>query len=321
MADKRGRFNHVRLIENTDARVVVHWRYAAIDVGYVFPGTDAWADEYHTIYPDGVGVRFVAGHDGGWQDTQFLSQPGTTCLDNMELTALNLANLRGESADLTWVMPNLAPRNPLKDACIKRINFKSKWKIFSIYKEGAEIETWGDNEQSKHTPDPFAGPWNHWPVGLNPSDGRYAVSDDRVTHAALGGSKREGEFILYGLTDQPVTNLVSLAKSWNRPPAIAATDGCESRGYEQSQRAYMLTAARREIAFTLQGSADSPVVNPCFVIKHWDGNSPEKISVNGKPVPPGKSLRQGIVHDTEGRRELVVWLELNSTSPVQVRIE
>ena len=65
MADKRGRFDHVRLIENTDARVVVHWRYASIDVGYVFPGTDVWADEYYTIYPDGVGVRFVDVPDGG----------------------------------------------------------------------------------------------------------------------------------------------------------------------------------------------------------------------------------------------------------------
>ena len=50
MADKRGRFNHVRLIENTDARVVVHWRYPCVDVGYVSGGPGNWTDEYHTIY-------------------------------------------------------------------------------------------------------------------------------------------------------------------------------------------------------------------------------------------------------------------------------
>ena len=33
---------HVRLIENTDARVVVHWRYASIDVGYLFPSPRHW---------------------------------------------------------------------------------------------------------------------------------------------------------------------------------------------------------------------------------------------------------------------------------------
>ncbi|MCK7501735.1 MAG: hypothetical protein MZW92_75875 [Comamonadaceae bacterium] len=39
-----------------------------------FRATDIWADEYCTIYPDGVGVRFVDMPDEDWQDTQFLSR-------------------------------------------------------------------------------------------------------------------------------------------------------------------------------------------------------------------------------------------------------
>lgn len=321
MADKRGRFDHVRLIENTPARVVVHWRYASIDVGYVFSGTDIWADEYYTIYPDGVGVRFVDMPDEDWQDTQFLSQPGTTCLDNIDLTALSVANLRGDSADLTWALPNRDPGIPIKDACIKRINFRSKFKVFTIYKEGAEMETWGALEQSKHTPDPFAGPWNHWPVGLNPSDGRYAVADDRVTHAALGGARRIGKSILYGFTDQAVTSLTALARSWNRPPAVAGAAGCESRGYDPSQRAYVLAATGRPISFTLQGSADIPVVNPCFVIEHWDSDLAARVTINGQAVPPGPGIRQGIVRDAGGRQTMVIWLELESVSDTEVMVE
>jgi len=321
MADKRGRFDHVRLIENTPARVVVHWRYASIDVGPVFPGMNIWADEYYAIYPDVVRVRFVDIPDEDWQDTQFLSQPGTTCLDNVEPAALSVANLRGESADLTWAPPNRVPSNPIKDACIKRINFRSKFKVFAIYKEGAEIETWGASEQSKHTPDPFAGPWNHWPVGLNPSDGRYAVADDRVTHAALGGASRTGKFILYGFTDQAVTSLTSLAKSWNHPPAVAGAAGCESRGYDPSQRAYVLAATGRPISFTLQGSADTPVLNPCFVIEHWDSDSAARVKIDGRAVPPGPRFRHGIARDTGGRRTMVIWLELGSVSPIEVTVE
>jgi hypothetical protein len=320
MADKRGRFNHVRLIENTDARVVVHWRYVSIDVGYDFPQTDAWVDEYYTIYPDGVGVRFVDIQEGGWQDTQFLSQPGTNCLDNVELTALSVANLNGKSADLTWMLPNQVPENPVKDACIKRINLKSEWKPFAVYREGAEIQTWGANEQSKHTPDPFAGPWNHWPVGLNPSDGRYAVSNDRVTHAALGGSKEEGNFIMYGFTNKPVIGLLPLAKSWNHPPAIADAAGCESKGYDQLQRAYLLDAKGQTISVTLQGSGFSPVFNPCFVIRNWNSNSAAKIKIEGKSVQPGRAFRQGIVRDSDGRQKMVIWLELRSESDVQMTI-
>ena len=320
MADKRGRYNYCQLIENTDARVVIHWRYPAIDVGYVFTGMNIWADETYTIYPDGVGVRCVDCPGGEWQDTQFLSQPGTTCLDNMDLTAISVANLAGQSADLTWAMPNRVPDNPLKDACIKRINFKSRWKIFAVYMEGAEIGTWGANEQSKHTPDPFAGPWNHWPVGLNPSDGRYAVSDDRVTHAALGGASHTGNLILHGFTDQAVTTLVPLAKSWQHPPAIAGASGCESKGYDASQRAYVITATGAQLSFTVQGSADQPVHNPCFVIDHWDADTVAHLSINDQPVTPGKSCRQGIVRDTEGRQSLVIWLELESAAAAKLAV-
>ncbi|MHC4499101.1 MAG: LamG domain-containing protein, partial [Planctomycetota bacterium] len=57
MSDAQCRHSHVRLIENNDARVVVHWRYALIDTLYRQAGVDAvtgwglWGDEVYTIYP------------------------------------------------------------------------------------------------------------------------------------------------------------------------------------------------------------------------------------------------------------------------------
>jgi len=320
MADKRGRFSHVRLIENTDARVVIHWRYPSIDVGYVFPAPDVWADEYYTIYPDGAGIRYVARAKGGWHDTQFLTQAGTTCLDNISLTALSVANMAGESADLTWEMPNRVPPNPIKDACIKVLNFKSKWKVYVIYQEGVELELWGQSEQSKHTPDPFAGPWNHWPVGLNPSDGRYAVSHDRITHAAIGGAHGVGAFVMYGFTDQAVTSLIPLAKSWNHPPTLSNLNGCEGGAYRQNERAYRLIANASPLSFVLDGSKDTQIYNPCFVIKNWTNKRKARLTVNDKALPPGKSFRQGITRDTDGTRTLVLWLQLESTSPVILTI-
>jgi len=320
MADKRGRFSHVRLIENTDARVVIHWRYPSIDVGYVFPAPDVWADEYYTIYPDGAGIRYVARAKGGWHDTQFLTQAGTTCLDNLSLTALTVANLDGESADLTWALPNRVPRNPIKDACIKVLNYKSTWKVYVIYREGAQIGQWGGSEQSKHTPDPFAGPWNHWPVGLNPSDGRYAVSHDRVTHAAIGGARGVGSFVMYGFTDQAATSLIPLARSWNHPPTVEHLKGCEGGAYGQTERAYRLTAKASSMSFDLDGSEDTPIYNPCFVIEKWTNRHKAQLSINGKAVAPGKSFRQGITRNTDGTRTLVVWLELKSTSPVRFAV-
>ena len=61
MSDKENRYSHVRIIENTDARAVVHWRYGLCEVvNYTCANPDPttgwtdWADEYFTIYPDGV---------------------------------------------------------------------------------------------------------------------------------------------------------------------------------------------------------------------------------------------------------------------------
>lgn len=64
MVDKQCRHAHVRVIENTDARVVVHWRYASVDVGYLFPEIRHGTDEYYYIYPDCVAVRKVRFRSG-----------------------------------------------------------------------------------------------------------------------------------------------------------------------------------------------------------------------------------------------------------------
>jgi hypothetical protein len=228
--------------------------------------------------------------------------------------------MNGRSADLTWRLPNHVPPNPIEDACIKRINFKSQWKVFAIYQEeGADIGQWGEEEQSKHTPDPFAGPWNHWPVGLNPSDGRYAVSTDRVTHAALGGGN-PGSTILHGFTDQPAASLAALAKSWNRPPAVEDVRNGESKGYDRNQRAYVLTAAARPISLTLRGSNHSPIHNPCLVIGNWDSAAAARVMIDGKEIAPGKAFRQGVVRTPAGGTTMILYFDLRSESPARFEI-
>jgi len=71
MLDYHCRFSHVRIIENTPARVVVHWRYLPTSANgnhsQVNPisGWEDWVDEYYTFYPDQVGFRKVVLHSDG----------------------------------------------------------------------------------------------------------------------------------------------------------------------------------------------------------------------------------------------------------------
>jgi len=121
---------------------------------------------------------------------------------------------------------------------------------------------------------------------------------------------------MYGFTDQAATNLIPLAKSWNRPPTLEKLNGCESSGYIQAERAYQLTAKASSMSFSLEASKDRPMHNPCFVIKKWTNKNKCQLEVNGKALAPGTPFRQGITRDTDGTRMLVVWLNLQSTSPV-----
>ncbi len=332
MSDKQGRYVHVRLIENTDARAVVHWRYASCNILYgflkQFGPTGLWVDEYFTIYPDGLAVRKVnqramtyrerPPERVSWQDVQFLAQPGMTPDEVMNLQALDLANLAGETAKLDWT-DGIPSENPLPSANIELVNFKSDYKVFVIFQDGTYINPWG-RRPARYC---HFMTWNHWPVSVIPSQGRSSLFPDRLTHSALAAADNaidHGNMGMYGFTNKPISALLPLAKSWCNPPALTGTVGCTTRGYNKVQRAYVLEAEFASMSFTLNGSGNSPIVNPCFVVKGWGSNDKASLELNGKDVPPGRNFRQGIVRDTDGEQMLVVWIKADSEKPMEVSI-
>jgi len=131
-----------------------------------------------------------------------------------------------------------------------------------------------------------------------------------------------GNSAMYGFTDKSATSLIPLAQAWNHPPTVTNPKGCESRGHRQTERAYRFVPKASFISFTLNGSEETPVHNPCFVIKHWTGENKSRLEVNGKELAPcSKSFRQGMTRDVDGTLMLVVWVELESVSPVRFAIE
>jgi hypothetical protein len=183
---------------------------------------------------------------------------------------------------------------------------------------GRSFGAWGDRERG----DGFgiwAGPWNHWPVSQLPNDGRFAVATDRLTHSALGGGDTSGNMAMFGLTNLSAAELAPLARSWKQAPKLVDAKGCSSDGYSMEQRAYQLTAQSQTMSFKLQASEDSPIVNPCFVIRNW-GPGKAGVKIDGKAVKSGKGFRQGIIRDTDGTQTLIVWLKTESERPVEISI-
>ncbi len=326
MADKQVRSSFSTIIENTPARVVIHWRYPCVDVSYFCANRRNWTDEYHTIYPDGTAIRKVIWDKGfdlpGFQDIQFLTNPGEAPLDVVDIQAMTVANTKGEVEKLLWKKPYIVPKITINDACIEMLNSKSNYKVFTIF-QGGKITPWGEKEQSKYIDDPFAGPWNHWPVHLVPSDGRFAVDVDRVTHFALGANDNAPEFgsmVFYGFTNQPIETLIPIAKAWRNPPSIIDFEGGKNTGYDKDQKAFVFLLESQKLSFKINATKDSPVVNPAFVIRDWNSDSSALIKIDGETVQIGSDCREGLTRDTNGKLMKIIWMKMTSEKSLALEI-
>ena len=335
MSDKQNRYSHVRILESTDARAVVHWRYGLCEVvNYSCANPDPitgwtdWADEYFTIYPDGVAVRkqvlwtsnFKNWHE--FQETIVINGPGTRPEDNIEPEALTIANMKGQTVSYSWEHgPPSKDLDKLENPNIQVVNLKSKWKPFQIV---SPVRASMRAYTGEPTYSMFEW-WNHWPVAQVRSSGISAVAPDRPSHSSLSHIYWEPfsqtgdsmtKILLHGMTTRSATELIPLAKSWLSPPELELIGtGFQSKGYDPTQRAFVILRESdrpsAKLKLLLKATSDSPLVNPAFVLKNW-GDSEPKLTFDGKAVAPGEKLRYGFVRQLEGT-DLVVWLAAEST--------
>ncbi|UII79884.1 LamG domain-containing protein [Flagellimonas sp. CMM7] len=326
MSDKQNRHSYSRIIENNPARVVVHWRYPCVDIGYICTNKANYTDEYHTIYPDGTAIRKTVFNNKlieapGFQDVQFFTNPGEDALDVVNINAVTVANTKGETVEYVWEKPNVMPEGELEDASIQWMNSKSDWKIYKIYDEEG-IFTWGEDEQSKYTDDPFAGPWNHWPISLLPSDGRFAIDSDRVTHFALGtGGPGPEASIFYGFTDKTIHTLIDPAKYFQNAPKISEIDNGKSKGFMKAEKAYLISEVTQgDININIDASKESPIHNPAFVFDNIKLDI-DQARANGKKLEMGKEVRVGHEYNAQGKPKTIVWLQFNTDKQLSIEIK
>jgi len=351
MSDKQCRYSHVRIIESNNARVVVHWRYAPVDVRYEHPFIDPgngwfdWVDEYYTVYPNAVGVRKITLHSSRtdlwteFQESIVVNQPGALPDDCIELGAVSVCNMNGQSRTYVWGRDGAPEFDGPKDSNILRINLKSALKPFALV---APPESPGRliTGYRGHAPGSHFNWWDHWPVSLDASDGRVARNAARPSHSSLchiglrepdtwkpyaEGEKWVTKLMVHGMTgSESMTDLVPLARSWVSPPQIMLSgDGFRNDGYDPTQMAYRLTAKRPDaptkLVMEVAASTGSPLTNPAFVVANW-GERGVRLKLNGRELVESSSYRVGHRHTLDST-DLVVWLELDSAGPIMLELE
>jgi hypothetical protein len=332
MSDKSSDYSHVRVLENTPARVVVQWRFSLLDVNHVLAnyndttGWSDWSDWYYYIYPDGVAAKKMQLWTNGERNHQFQESmaifgPDQHPHDIVERTkTVTMLAEDGKYKEYDW--QNSPPKNVKepKNSNIQLINFKGDYDPFTI---GPKFEKTGVYD-GELTPYAVFCTWNHWPVAQMPSDGRYASYPDRTSHSTLthvilpifkevyGDKPYYEELMLEGMWNKKSTDLIPLSKSWTHAPGLTNLRSAEG-GYDISQRAYVLKVSGNSVSFTVNASAESPIQNLCFVLNGWESKDDVKVNISG-------NVKQGTIRDTDGTYTKVIYIEKEGIVPLKISI-
>ena len=285
LSDIYCRYSHVRIIENNDARVVVHWRYALVDYDYkkahkdLVTGWHDWADEYYYIYPNGTAMRKIILYSSrldAWhelQETIVLNPPGTIPEDKLHLDAITVANLKGQTQTYTWTKDGPPEwRIQPEGSCIQRTNLKAKHKPFAIVPPKYTMVDFYQYTSGDSYFCNWVGPVR--PHNLERVEPAKALTTDKPSHTCLGhfiravnppavGEPRPAgatngweayeeteqtktKLLLHGLTEKSASELAVVGRAWLQAPKLEPlAENFTSKGYDQSQLAFVLTNSKK----------------------------------------------------------------------------
>lgn len=357
--DRHCRYSHVRIIENTDARVIVHWRYALSDAFYKVvaitdDGRGEWCDEYHIIYPDNVGVRRMELHYSkperkhDWVEQIVLTPPGKYPDDIISREAITLINMNGEKKNYLWRDNIKVEMKEPEKANISRVNLISEYKPFIILPEGPVntvegiwdspyFRTYAAAMAEGYRPDPVPsvyGWWNHWPVAQVPGDGRWILTPDRPGHFNLTTFVQWNDYaktertrtriMLQGMTNTDSDDLVYLARSWLNAPEMVVNNREDNinSAFDQAQRAYVIEKSTGDFEYPIQLTLEATNTSPLVnpaIIVKNWNKEEAEVSLNGRQIKNKKDLRQGIIKGADSS-DLILWIRIRTEKKLQIVI-
>lgn len=319
LQDRDCKYSRVEIVSSTPARAVVKWSYALTD----FQGKiiqDEHAEEVWTLYPDGVGTRYLRGfYKGGWHENQefiVINRPGRRASQALDPQALTFYNLQGDVQKPVWPKPGFSLEG--WPQVITVVNIGQGPKPFMVTLDAPQqVKVWANPYLDK--PDIFNS-YPHWPVtrGMRTSWLSDPADFARPTHSNLANlvnapireTEEEKDFLwLIGVAGKD-EDAVAAAGSWLKPGRITAGLGAVAGEYSQIERAYVVMARPQatQCSFTLAPVDGGTITNPAFVIKDWTGRCMVEV--------PGADR---VVAGQEGE-QLVVWIRGQFDKTVQVTL-
>ena len=162
----------------------------------------------------------------------------------------------------------------------------------------------------------ISGPLEHGQDGVH-----FDVVECREPVQHQGDDGRDYINSLYGMTDRPFEDLVSLARSWSQPPRMSVDgEDFEALGYDRSERIYRLRRGSQASSaqLSINASDDSPIRNIALLVENWGSTSP-RVELDGNELTRGNTFRYGHRHELTGS-DLIVWIEVQSDRPVTLTL-
>ena len=326
LMDKELRYGRVEIVESTEARVHVRWKYQSCDFAYKVWGD--WAVEDFYFYPDGFGTRVVTLWSTPGREYELLEFIVLTSQSTYPFSVLpaNLVDVlfldgRKRSLQFPFLEPadseNLKPRDvPAlwrirlhKDEDKAAISFSPR----ETHQPQGVYRAFSDRHQLV-TPVYWG---SHWPLARGKTTGRGI--DDGIHKTPAHNSimtwaydrrpaplesqaadtfdtlrkKRPMQMAKYawliGMTDDSDERLLERARSYARPPEIAVTGG-EYQGWKADRRAHRIGVAAR--AVTIRITPQVACVNPVFELA-GAGRELNEVSMDGRIFPRNQHAWDG----------------------------
>jgi hypothetical protein len=211
------------------------------------------------------------------------------------------------------------------------VNTKFEYHPFTIGREeGVSLSPDAPERENRK------GIFQSWPQEPNREEG---YNDAALGHMILRTFYQKTEktlvqIYLSGFTNSqhPEKELVALARSWLKAPALKLETGSQAKsyGYDPTQRAYLLDNMENKeksvVGFEIAASESSPLVNPAFLINNW-GTKEAVLTLNGSAIEPGGDFRFGyyktleIDDGREWKDVLLVWLKKSADEVTRINIQ